>query len=198
MRQGARLSEPGARADALWRRLCSWSSGRNTLTLLVLVLAFNLFLMGAMVGASGELPIDLRLFYTPQTVQALAEGYAAGGQIGRRIAVYLLIDTSFPLLCSTFFIFALTWSLQRGPCVRQRAAPRLLLMPITGLVFDLAENLGMVATLLAHPKPLPALAWAMSAFTALKWLFVLLSVLSLLTLLALAAAQRLKSTGRGV
>jgi hypothetical protein len=114
--------------------------------------------------------------------------------VGVHIASYLLLDTPYPLLYTAWLVFALTWALQRGPWARQSSPPRVLLLPIGALLFDYAENLAMVVTLWAYPRPLPTLAWAMSAFTALKWFFVLLSLLMLLMLLALAAAQRMKSS----
>lgn len=164
------------------------------MVLLVLVLAFNLFPMGAMVGGSSGPPIDLRLFYTPDVVQAQADAIAARGDVAGHVRTYLLLDTPYPLLYTAFLVFALTWALQRGPHARHGTRlSRVVLLPLGALVFDNAENLGMVATLLAHPEPLPLLAWCMSAFTALKWLFVLLSVAALLALLVAAAAQQVKA-----
>lgn len=168
--------------SSLWSLLQAHAKGRNILLLLLLALLFN-GLLGAMAGGpGGERPVDLRMLYDPATVHALAAAAVQRGELGRQIGLYLLLDTPYPLVYASLLMLAMTWALLR----HRPAAPRLplvLWLPVGAVVADYVENLGMVATLLAYPQPLPALALLMSAASTLKWLLVAGALLTLAALL---------------
>lgn len=173
--------------DAVFMQLHKHASGRKVALLFGLVVACNVLILPAMVGSIT--PIDLRLFYSAQTVHSVAEAVAGSGGLAPAIVLYLTVDTFYPLLYTAFLALAITWTL-RGLFVRGHRIYCLALLPFGALVFDWSENLGMVWILAAYPTRLPALAWAVSVFTALKWLFVSLCLLALAAALILAAAQR--------
>lgn len=174
--------------DLLWIRLRAHAKGRTIVLLLVLACLFNVLLAVAAGGPATERPVDLRMLYGPATVHALAESAAQRGLIDRQVALYLLLDTPYPLVYGALLMLAMTWARQRRLPLA-RGLPFVLWMPVGAVVADYVENLGMVTTLWSYPRPLPALAVVMSAASTLKWLLVALALSSLLVLLVRAGRE---------
>lgn len=169
---------------------------RRTRGWLVLVL---LFLDGVFMGfvmpltgallkgdSGGPAPIDLQFFYTPARVYEMVAAY---GEFGRAFYrnVELTADIIYPIVYTLFLSLLISWLFQRGFPAGSRLQ-RLNVVPFGGWLFDLLENLGIVAMLSIYPATPAALAWLTALFTLVKWLFAGASMV--LVLVGLVAAIR--------
>lgn len=141
-------------------------------------------------GSGGTGPIDLLFFYTPEQVYKMVESYGETGRTSYRL-FELTGDIIYPIVYTLFFALAITWLFQRGfpsnSTMHQYNA-----VPFGAWLFDLFENLSIVAMLSVFPSTPAALAWMATVFTMLKWLFVALTALLLLYGLVKAAMNGFK------
>ena len=129
-------------------------------------------------GSNGTGPIDLQFFYTPEKVYSMIESYGDAGRASYRI-FELTGDIIYPIVYTLFFSLAITWLFARGFPVESNMH-KYNVLPFGAWLFDLFENLCIVAMLSAFPSTPVALAWIATIFTMLKWLFVVPTALLLL------------------
>jgi hypothetical protein len=135
-------------------------------------------------ASGGTGPIDLQLFYTPDEVYSMVASYGDEGRASYR-AFELTGDIIYPIVYTLFFALFITWLFQRG-FPPDSKTQKLNLVPFGGWLFDLLENLGIVAMLSVHPATPAALAWVSTIFTLIKWLFAGATLVLILVGLAMA------------
>lgn len=140
--------------------------------------------------SGGVGPIDLRFFSTPAQVNAMIEAYGEAGRASYRL-VELTADILYPIVYTFFFALLLSWLLQRA-FASGSSARRLNLVPVGAWLFDLLENLGIVALLSIYPNTSGLLAWATILFTVVKWVFAFATLVLILFALVLAIRNRFK------
>jgi hypothetical protein len=69
---------------------------------------------------------------------------------------------------------------------------RLNAVPAGGLLFDLLENIAIVAMLSLYPSIPDSLAWLTAIFSSLKWLFAFASIALIVVGLIRAAMNRFR------
>lgn len=94
------------------------------------------------------------------------EGYGEAGRENYRFR-NLTVDVLLPVSLLPFLLLLMLHALRR---LRGRRVPRALLLslPVAYLVFDLAENLAVVALVASFPERLPLLAAALPVLTVVK------------------------------
>lgn len=156
-----------------------YANGWLILGLLAAQVPFNTFIfpnqrirLEAQSGGIG--PIDPLLFYTPDEVYSMITAYGEAGRAEYRNSE-LTVDIIYPVLYTLFFALSISWLFRKafGP---DSSMHGLNVIPFGGWLFDLLENLGIVAMLSVHPATPAALAWASAVFTLLKWMFAVASV----------------------
>lgn len=138
-------------------------------------------------AASGGIgPIDLQIFYTPQKVYSMISAYGEAGRLGYR-NFELTGDILYPIVYTIFFALLVTWLFQRG-FTADSPIQKLNVIPLGAWLFDLLENLSIVAMLSAYPSTPTGLAWIAAVFTLIKWMFAGATIL--LILIGLVAALK--------
>lgn len=135
-------------------------------------------------GSGGTGPIDLQLFYTPEKVYGMIAAYSPEVRASYRL-FEMTGDIIYPIVYTLFFSLAITWLFQRG-FAGNSPMQKYNVIPFGGWLFDLFENLCIVAMLSVYPSTPALLAWISAIFTLVKWLFAISSILLLLTGLAMA------------
>ena len=175
--------------------LRKYASGWLVLILFAIEAIFNAVIlpnqqakMEAISGGTG--PIDLLLFYTPEKAYSMVESYGEAGRASYR-AFELTGDILYPIMYTLFFSLFITWLFQRGftPNSKMQA---LNVVPLGGWLFDLLENLGIVAMLSIFPSTPAVLAWITAIATLIKWLFAAATIVLILIGLAKAAMNGFK------
>jgi hypothetical protein len=123
--------------------------------------------LGAGMGSSG--PIDLKFFYTPQTAYKMIASYSEQTRAIYRIGE-LTLDVVYPVVYTLFFSLLITWLFKRG-FPSESKMQRLNVVPFGAWLFDLFENLGIVAMLSVYPSTPAGVAWLTTIFTMVKWSF---------------------------
>jgi hypothetical protein len=141
-------------------------------------------------GSGGTGPIDLMFFYTPDKVYSMIESYGDAGRVSYR-TFELTGDIIYPIVYTLFFSLAITWLFQRG-FAGDSQMHKYNVVPFGAWLFDLFENLSIVAMLSIYPSEPALLAWIATIFTMLKWLFAIVTILLLLTGLIKAAMNGFK------
>lgn len=139
---------------------------RGLILLALVTLAFPPLLLLAS-GLGGALPLDLHFAYTPEHAYQLIESYGENGRRSYAVAA-LTLDVAYPIAYSLLFAVALTLLLRRLPAQFGRLY-RLRLLPFLVGLFDLAENVTVVALIESYPERLDAVARLASFFTSAKW-----------------------------
>ena len=179
----------------LSRKFHSWAKGWLVFVLMLLDMFFMGFVMpligGLMKGGTGtQQPMDLQFFSTPAKLFAMVESY---GEFGRPFYrnTELTVDILHPVIYTLAFGLLISWLFQRGfkPDSKMQ---KWNVLPVGIWLFDLLENLGIVATLSAFPAQLTAIAWLTTIFTMIKWIFVGASVLLIVVGLVMAAKNGFK------
>jgi hypothetical protein len=175
--------------------LKKYTNGWLILFFLAGELLFNVVILPAqqarLEAASGGVgPIDLMLFYTPEQVYSMVEAYGTAGRAAYR-TFELTGDILYPIVYTLFFSLLLTWLFQRG-FAPDSPVQRWNVLPLATWLFDLLENLGIVAMLSVYPSTPGWLAWTATLFTLLKWLSVAAIGLLLLLSLVMAIKNRFK------
>jgi hypothetical protein len=138
-------------------------------------------------AASGGIgPIDLQLFYTPEKVYSMVAAYGEAMRADYR-TFELTVDLIYPIVYTLFFALLITWLFRRG-FAADHSIQRLNVVPLGAWLFDLLENLGIIAMLSIHPSTPAALAWVTAMFTLIKWLFAGATIV--LMLIGVVAALR--------
>ncbi|WP_266368957.1 hypothetical protein [Tellurirhabdus rosea] len=158
------------------RTLSRWldriASAKTLLPALALALFFMAYLMPLLAErmntAAGHPvePIDVLMFkFDPALIQRMVEGY---GDAGR--AVYAegiaTFDLAYPLAYTFLFCLALALLFRNRPYA---PFPLVNLLPLVGLVADLAENACIVYLLRAYPASSSTVASVCTVASAVKW-----------------------------
>lgn len=175
--------------DRLSATLKKNAHGWLVLLLLAGFMAFNALILPGQEArirsaSGGTGPIDLQLFYTPDEVYSMVASYGEEGRAAYR-TFELTGDILYPVIYTLFFALAITWLFQRG-FPSTSGMHKYNVVPFGAWLFDLFENLGIVAMLSVHPSTPALLAWVTAVFTLVKWLFVIASALLLLLGLVMA------------
>lgn len=143
-----------------------------------------IMLVVVMPGAEADLkklsggfgPLDLLLFYSPNTAWKYLDAY---GPMGRQLYLFLELtaDLAYPVFY-TLFLWAVTLWLMRK--TTGRPFQRSWLLPVLPFCFDILENAMLCLLLLFYPEKPILLALLASVFTLLKW--VSIAVLAVLLL----------------
>ncbi|MCK6583353.1 MAG: hypothetical protein HUU11_07200 [Anaerolineales bacterium] len=141
-------------------------------------------------ASGGTGPIDLQLFYTPEKVYSMVASYGEEGRAAYR-TFELTGDILYPIIYTLFFALAITWLFQRG-FPGTSGMHKFNIVPFGAWLFDLFENLGIVAMLSVYPSTPALLAWLSAIFTLVKWLFAGASVLLMLVGLIMAVRNGFK------
>jgi hypothetical protein len=120
-------------------------------------------------GSGGTGPIDLQFFYTPKKVYSMIASYGDAGRATYR-TFELTGDIVYPIVYTLFFSLLITWLFQRGFAIDSKLQ-RLNVVPFGALLFDLLENMSIVAMLSLYPSTLDIVAWLATIFTVIKWSF---------------------------
>ena len=140
--------------------------------------------------SGGTQPIDLQFFYTPQKVYRMISTYSDELRASYRV-FELTFDIAYPIAYTLFFSFAITWLFQRS-FASDSKMHGYNVVPFGAWLFDLLENIGIVAMLSFYPSTPVLLAWVSTFFTTVKWLFVIESVGLLLVGLFMASRTGFK------
>ena len=178
--------------NTISQKFYAWTTGWRVLLLLVadaLMMDYVMPLAGGILAFAADnhvSPLDLMFFYTPAQAFAMMDKYGAAGR-----AVYLKIeltaDILYPIVYTLFYGLLLSWLFQRA-FRSDSSARRWNVMPVGAWLFDLLENIGIVAMLAMYPSQPAALAWLTMIFGSLKWGFFLATVV--LVLIGLIRAAR--------
>jgi hypothetical protein len=136
---------------------------------------------------------DTAFFTPPADVYGKAELYSADGRRSY-IRARWTFDLVFPLSYGFFCLTALAFICRVLFGGRFRWV---LIAPLAGVLFDLAENSFVTAVLLTTDTPSTVLAWGVSLSTLLKWVFVNLSFIAALIGLSAAVIVLIIRKARG-
>lgn len=175
---------------ALSAKFYKWANGWLVTLLVLLDIFFMGFIMpligGLMKNGTGkQQPLDLQFFSTPQKMYALTESY---GEFGRAFYrnVELSVDILYPIIYTLAFGLLISWLFQRGLKPGSKWN-RLNVVPVGAWLFDLLENLGIVGLLSQFPEQSEVLAWFVTVFTMIKWIFAGIGMLLIIIGLVMAA-----------
>jgi len=123
---------------------------------------------------------DTSLFYTGDQLVKMAEAYGEEGRAAF-IEARWSFDLAFPFIYSFFYLTAISYLFNK--LVKPGSRWRIFnLIPILGLVFDLAENSATTSVMAVYPRLLPTAILLAQIFTPLKWFFVGLGTILLVGL----------------
>ncbi|WP_129676378.1 hypothetical protein [Candidatus Chloroploca sp. Khr17] len=161
-------------------RISTW---RNVFILLAIFIGMNLFLMYSafspmmiLQGYSGGAGIlDIDWLYTADHAYAVLTAY---GQAGRSyyLSVFSVVDLFTPILMNLFLAMSISMVFGRA-FPADHPLLKLNLLPFVAMAGDYLENILIVVLILAYPARLDGLATAASLFTAIKFVFTIISVL---------------------
>ncbi len=113
---------------------------------------------------------DTSLAYSPAEAQRRAGLYSEEGR-----ASYVFdrwtFDLAFPAIYGAFMLSSWAFALKRLGKNRT-GTHRFLAIPLAAVAFDLAENISVTVIMLGFPEAQGFAAFAASASTLLKWIFV--------------------------
>jgi len=144
---------------------------------------------------AGEMGVpDLRILYSPSTLQSMAEAYGESGR-DSYLNLHWTLDLVFPLLYTLSLITATSWLLERLT-LRSSKSWLLNLIPLIGFLGDIGENAFSSIVMARFPYP-SNVAQALSAiFTPIKWLGFIASILLLGTLGLIFLKTRINNPNR--
>jgi hypothetical protein len=167
------------------------ATNRRLLALFFMVLVFPLMILPwaaerfAAYSGGGQ-PLDVSFGFSP------AEAYATLDALGPDGRTFYLVfqltgDVAWPIISALFLSTLLAWLFARG-LPATSPLHRLVMVPFLVLAADYAENVGIIALILAYPQQLNGVAQLTSALQTLKW--ALVAVSGLLVLVGAAAVVR--------
>jgi hypothetical protein len=169
------------------------SKGWVTLLGIVIFLGFTALVLPAQSAQSeatrgGVGSPDTSFFYTPNDIYGFAE---ASGEDGRReyIRARFTFDILWPIVYAFFLATSTSWVFQRitYPEDRWRVVN---LAPVTGMFFDLLENISASIVVGRFPETTPIIEWLVPLFSLLKWGFIAASFGLLMMGILIWAARR--------
>jgi hypothetical protein len=167
------------------QRLSNWISskanGRMVLALLLLQLLFNFwvfpFFTRQIGPGEGQPILDLMFGFSPEQAYNIISAYGAAGRSGAIITT-AIADSLYPFVYAGLLAFAISWFLKGIP-LKSKKWQYLNLLPLAALVFDFAENAGIITMLAAYPAYSMTIARITSTAGMLKWTFVVVSAAGL-------------------
>jgi hypothetical protein len=113
-------------------------------------------------------------FYTPAGAFAMIEKYGPAGR-ALYMKIELSVDIIFPIIYTLFYGLLISWLFQRAfkPDSKMQ---RWNVVPVGAWLFDLLENIGIVAMLAMYPSQPVLLAWLTMLLGLLKWGLAFLSI----------------------
>lgn len=123
-------------------------------------------------------PGPLRMFALDTSRDSAASRtlLATYGEVGRRqvILAHLIFDFAFPIVYTGSLLgFLASVGLHFPQFLRPWAVMRIL--PLGAGMADVLENLGIIAMAAAYPRALKPLSWVTTAFTTIKFSFLVVS-----------------------
>lgn len=151
-------------ADKLLALLTRLSTGALIVTLLVLIIGINRFVLPAIYPPD---TLDVQFSYSPERAYQLIDSY---GKEGRQyyVLIELTLDAVYPLILALFFSSLTIYTFRRTFPLNSFWQKLPLLGPLT-MVVDYLENTSIVAMLLNYPQRLDVLAQAANLFTIAKF-----------------------------
>ncbi|NJN79476.1 MAG: hypothetical protein HC797_02870 [Anaerolineales bacterium] len=149
-------------------------------------------ILGALMksGTGLEQPLDLMLFATPDKIFEMVERYGDSGRVFYR-NIELTADLAYPIIYLFAFGLLISWLFKRG-FASSSAMRKYNTAPVFAFVFDMLENLNIVTLLSIFPSKPVILGWTLFVFTAIKWLFAVVSILLILIGLVMALKNNFK------
>jgi hypothetical protein len=133
---------------------------------------------------------DTSFFYSSKTLLKMADAYGEAGRSAFLKARWSF-DLAFPLIYTFFLITSISFLFKKG--LRDTVhLPMLNLIPLLGLIFDLAENSATSVVMTAYPLQNTWGQYMAPFFTPLKWIFVSMSMILLVIGLLLWVIKRLR------
>lgn len=118
---------------------------------------------------------DTSLIYSGERLVQMAEVYGEGGRAAFLNARWSF-DLAFPFIFTFFFITSVSFLFKKGISDPSRLTI-VNLIPLAGLIFDLAENTATSVVIASYPRIGTWGQLAAPIFTPVKWFFVGLSML---------------------
>jgi hypothetical protein len=143
-------------------------------SLIIFILFIALVLPGQSAAAdqySGETGSpDLSFFYSPDDLYRMADAF---GPAGRQAYIHarFTFDLAFPLVYGFFLTVCISWLLKHA-LLPGNSWKLLNLLPATGVIFDLLENISASLVIGRYPAKTPVPATLAPFFTGIKWIFV--------------------------
>lgn len=144
----------------------NYSSNRNIILLAILVMFFNIGLTLYFSDINNKL-LDIKFFYSASEAYEIISSYGPEGR-STYIKGLLLLDYLYPIAYSLLFSFII---------YRLSNKYLISLVPFLILIFDYIENSGIIYLLLTYPKENTLIATIAGFSTAIKWIFVIISIL---------------------
>jgi hypothetical protein len=169
--------------DKLSDVLRKYAKGWLVLVFFALDFIFNAIILPATQAtletvSGGTGPIDLQFFYPPEKVYSMIASYGDAGRAAYR-NFELTGDIIYPIVYTLFFSLLITWLFQRGFASNNKLQ-KLNLVPFGAWLFDLFENVSIVAMLSLYPATTTIVAWLATIFTMIKWSFAAASIVLVL------------------
>lgn len=155
---------------------------------LVIYLLITLPVLQAAPGGDVE-ALDAQVFYTPEKAFSTVESYGTSKQFWTFL--YLTWDIVTPILYTLTFSLSISWLFQRS--FKSNSKLKILnIVPIGAGIFDILENISIVALFTSYPSQPIVVAWLGAFSTLIKVSFLGVSILLILTGLVLATATKFK------
>lgn len=145
-------------------------------------------------ASGGTGPIDLQFFYTPEKAYSMVASYGDAGRAMYRTSE-LTVDIIYPIVYTLFFSLLITWLLQRSFATNSKLQ-RLNIVPFGAWLFDMLENISIVAMLSLYPSTPTIVAGVATIFTMIKWGFAGASFVLILIGLVMALKNGFKKQHR--
>jgi hypothetical protein len=163
-------------------RFHTWAKGWLILSIIAaFVLLVNLPLADPTLV---NMSLDGQFAYTPEQAFSMVASYGDAGRV-QMIWIHLA-DFILITLYTAMFCLSISWLFQRG-FKRDSKMQRLNLVPLLGGLFDVMENIWILALILAYPAQPEAVAWLSTVFTTGKYIMGIPIVLLLAVGLVKAA-----------
>ena len=141
--------------------------------------------------ANGKNVPDAQFWRSEEGLYQQLEDY---GAFGRHLYLTRVspLDIFIPL--AQAMVLSVTLSLVfRNALARESKWQRLNLLPFIAMGGDYLENLSIITLMLAFPNRIEVLVFAASVFTALKWIFTIISLLVIGGGIGILLTKRLRS-----
>ncbi|MEN8240345.1 MAG: hypothetical protein ABFS17_00355 [Chloroflexota bacterium] len=185
------------------QKISAWfhkiSNGKVVLVTLLIFIAFTSLVLPGQAAQADQFgeevgTVDTSMYYTPDQLIEIAEGYGKEGR-DAYIRARWTFDVAWPLVYTAFLASA-TSLLVKKTIDQYSPWMMLNLVPLFAMLFDFLENIAASGVMAAYPQKLTWLAWLSSVFTPVKWLLVGGSFLLVIGLLIALAIKALGSTSK--